>query len=94
MPYETVYVPAELFIEHAGVKIYYCYKDNEIDQGCRDYWFDNKEASDDYAGFDVRGLSNQLKLSLPDWRDDESKEAVLIAAIDAGLIKTYVEDEV
>lgn len=61
MPYTTVYRPADLYMEHAGVKIYHVYTDNDIDQGARTYLFAIHEDGDDEAGheagvFDVRCL--------------------------------------
>lgn len=62
MPFVTEHRPAELFMEHAGVKIYHVYKDNDMEQGARTHWFAIHEDGDDedvhgYNGvFDVRCL--------------------------------------
>ncbi len=62
MPYVTEQRPAELFMEHAGVRIYHVYKENEFDQGVRTYWYAiHDDGNDDNAHavdgvFDVRCL--------------------------------------
>lgn len=62
MPYVTEHQPAELFMEHAAVKIYHVYKNNELDQGARTHWFAIHDDGDDDARhtedgvFDVRCL--------------------------------------
>lgn len=37
MPYE--FVEAEMFLEYRGVKVYYIYKDDMIDEGRHKHWF-------------------------------------------------------
>ncbi|MBE0704851.1 MAG: hypothetical protein IH582_17080 [Afipia sp.] len=62
MPFITEHRPAELFMEHAGVKIYHVYEHNEIEQGARTHWYATHEDGDDedvhgHDGvFDVRCL--------------------------------------
>lgn len=62
MPYVTEHQPAELFMEHAGVEVFHVYKNNDVDQGARTYWFAVHDDGDDDASdgndgvFDVRCL--------------------------------------
>lgn len=66
MPYITEHQSAELYMEHAGVEIYHVYKNNEIDQGARTYWFAVHDDGDDDTAhgsngvFDVRCLPEPL----------------------------------
>ena len=39
MPIKTVWVEPELFLEHAGRRVFRTYKDDDLDQGPRRYWF-------------------------------------------------------
>lgn len=95
MPYTTEYAPAEIYLEYNGVTIYHVYKGNNFEDGARDFWFDNKEDSDDDEGFDVRDLAIKLREpgepknydELDAWRKD-----IIRKAIDAGLIEAG-EDE-
>lgn len=59
MPYRTEYVPAPLLLEHNGVKIYHCFKNNDECNPVLEYWYDVEEDSDEdgETAFDVRDLS-------------------------------------
>ena len=60
MPYETCWTDPEVFLTRAGVKVYYTYKDDDINQGRRWHHFTTHEF-DDEGAFDVRELdSNRL----------------------------------
>ena len=37
MPYG--WIDPEVFIEHNGMTVYHVYKDDEISQGCREFWY-------------------------------------------------------
>ena len=95
MPYQEIYVPAAVAVEHGGVTVYHTYKDNDVDQGSRSYWFALKEDADETDAddtFDVRAL--------PNWRpQDKDREgceeyvfAILREAIDLGHIKALEVD--
>lgn len=55
MPCKTEWVDPELFMEHAGVKIYHTYVDDDVDQGRNSNIF-STEAYDDEHQFHVRDL--------------------------------------
>lgn len=66
MPYQSVFVPAEVFTEHNGVTIYHVYKNDDVEQGARTYSYaiteDGSDSDPDWGGtFDVRDL--------PAWRE-------------------------
>jgi hypothetical protein len=62
MPYETVRVDPELFCTtHNGVNVFCTYKDDEIAQGRRRYWY-TLHASDDDHAFDVREFDSAYHL--------------------------------
>jgi hypothetical protein len=91
MPYCTEYRPAEVFTAHNGVTIYHVYKDNDPDQGTREYWFDTQADSRDEGGFDVRDLAGALGQTyevdkLDGAGEEELKESIIRSAIDAGLL--------
>lgn len=90
MPYETTYVPAAIFLQHAGVTVFHVYKDDDIEQGTRTYWFDTNENSSDEEGFDVRDIKNRLtgpEIQALDWETEEGRKAIIRAGIDEGLIE-------
>ncbi len=99
MPTRTEYVPAEVYLKHNDVTVYHVYKDNDVENGIREYWFDTAEDSDDDNGFDVRDIATQLNVKsekeytqdVQNPNFDEWRRRVIKAGIDAGLIKT--EDE-
>jgi len=83
MPVSCEAVPAELFMEHAGIKIYHTYKDDDVNQGARICWFTTEEygfpdQGGDYS-FDVRYL--------PDYAAYPGDiQTVIRMAIDKGII--------
>lgn len=80
----TGWVPPEKYLEHGTVTIYHVYKDDDFDQGPREYWYGWDEGccegSDD---FDVRDLPNPKE---HDVNTDEGRKAILREAIDAGIL--------
>lgn len=53
MPTSTAWCDPEVFMEHNGVTVYQTYKDDDIQQGAKTYWFTCDSTSDDHS-FDVR----------------------------------------
>ena len=57
MPYG--WIDPEVFIEHNGMTVYHVYKDDEISQGCREFWYTTDlcggDCNDPFA-FDVREM--------------------------------------
>jgi len=82
MPYR--WVPASVFLEHRGVTVYHVYKDDDVEQGARQYWFGVREdCSDSDDAFDVRSLPNP---SGHDLCTDAGRGATIREAIDAGIM--------
>jgi hypothetical protein len=58
-----MYVDAELFMDYGGVQIFHIYKDDDIEQGARSFWYSTEvngadhEAHGENGTFDVRCLS-------------------------------------
>ena len=75
MPYKTVWVEPEIFLEHKGVTVYHTYRDDDFEQGARWYWFTQREdGGEDEGAFDIRDvdplglLRNHPPLKCgPDW---------------------------
>lgn len=84
MPYYSEWVEPEVFIEHNGVTVYRVYKNDNLDEGVRSYWFtvdpENTNADEtshgDGGSFDVRHLGGYV--------NDDSILPVIRAAIDNG----------
>lgn len=96
MPIEMSYSPAEIFMKHNDVTVYHVYKDNDPNEGMREYWFDTSEDSQDEGGFDVREFALQLGLeekneSLESSDSDEWKRMVIRTAIDKGLVASKLK---
>lgn len=93
MPYSSEWVEPEVFMEHNGTKVYHIYKDDDIDQGPRFYWFTldpvNGSDTDQEHVFDVRDLTKETDIEKPgtDWR-----EQIIRAALDAGTLKPESEE--
>ena len=62
MPYKSVWVAPEIFLEHKGVTVYHVYHDDEFDQGPYELTFTTDEGSrlDDNEVFDVASLNVPL----------------------------------
>lgn len=54
MPYKSVWVMPSVFMRHKGVTIYRAYKDDEIEQGPRQFFFCLPEKLSEDEAFDVR----------------------------------------
>ena len=94
MPYKSIEVKAELFCQWKARKIYYVYKDNDMNMGhIRDYQF----VSDPYDGedqsFDIRELPNWTEPAVRHGREfDKHRRKILKEAIEQDLI-AFSEDE-
>lgn len=91
MPYKTIWVEPEVFLEHNGVTVYHTYKDDDIEEGARCYWFTLQELGGEYEGaFDVRDLdTDKLLANHPTHNSGpggDARRAVLRNAIDKGLL--------
>ncbi len=82
MPYVSTYTEPDIFLTHNDVNIYHIYKDDDLDEGIRTYWYGYDEDCDDSgtSSFDIRELSNYDKDEDPDHKD------ILIEAIELGLL--------
>src|SRR5687767_11600243 len=70
MPVDSSFVDPELFLEHKGVEVYHIYKNDDVAQGRREFWYTlsplcgEDNCSDERCGdtcvmqFDVRDLPN------------------------------------
>lgn len=90
MPYKTVFEPAELFLSHNGVDVYHCYKDDEIEQGQREFHYVLCNNLNEAESFDIRELkawNNPITHSYTVFRE------ILIAAIDSGELLPYKPQE-
>ena len=75
------WIDPEVFLTHGDVTIYHVYKDDEIAQGRREYWYTTDLSGGDYedpCSFDVRDL--------PTFTSKKSHEQVIIEAIKAGVL--------
>lgn len=92
MPYEYKWVDPELAVEHQGVQVFHCYKDDEINQGRRTYSFTTDSSGDEAEdpAFDVRDLPNWRPQEQPFNDDTEHVLKTLRAAIELGYIKPHV----
>ena len=89
MPYKTVWVEPEVFLEHEGVTVYHTYKDDDFEQGARWYWFTLQEVGgEDEGAFDIRGLDTDNLLANRPPHNSDPRRAVLRNAIDKGLLKS------
>lgn len=58
MPYITEWVDPEIAVEHNGVTIWRTYKNDDVEQGARSFWYTCEEngSEDGELVFDVRDL--------------------------------------
>lgn len=57
MPYQTVFVPPELFLTHNGVKVYHCYKNDDIEDYIHKHWYTlNAQQDNEEDKFDIREI--------------------------------------
>lgn len=89
MPYKTIWVEPEVFLEYKGVTVYHTYKDDDFEQGANWYWFRlDQEEEDDEGKFDIRDLDTDRLLdshppykSGPEWDSatPQERDAILKA---------------
>ena len=91
MPYKQTEVPAELFMEHAGVRVYCTYKNDEIDNGRQYFWLVLDPYVSEQEAFDARSLPGGAYLNY--YSSPQAVEAVLKAAIDDGSLRELVGAE-
>jgi hypothetical protein len=87
----THWESAEVFMTHRGVNIYHIYKDDDLDQCVRHYWYaltdHGSDAGDSCGEFDIRDL--------PGWRetgDPAQYRAVIRRALDGGFFDGAIVD--
>ena len=82
MPYQTVWVEPAVFMDlGGGRRIFHVYKDDDVDQGARTYWYTTSRTDGEgsSAEFDVRELStwqeeperpslDGIEFNTPEWR--------------------------
>ena len=56
MPFDSSWVPPEVFLRHKGVTVCCTYKNDDINNGARTYWY-TLSSDEDLEQFDVRELS-------------------------------------
>ncbi len=91
MPYKTLSVSPGVFLTYRDVKVYHVYKNDDIDQGARVYWYglspycseDSFSRNTEEGCFDVRDIAKALNIPSP--KTDEEIKSVLRAAIDHAL---------
>jgi hypothetical protein len=89
MPYQTMIVEAEPYLEHNGVIIYHVYKNDDIDDTIRTYCFVTDPYHGENEDFDIRdaGIAPDFILDQIKKNDIEAWiKLALKAAIDQGLI--------
>lgn len=91
MPYTSQWVEPELAVEHGGVKVYHTYKNDDMEQGQRAYWFSTNELMGEYDGspevFDVRELRFEVSdEEVNRYPNDSAEIATIKQAIDKGLL--------
>jgi hypothetical protein len=97
MPYQTEWVDPDLAVEHEGLKVYHTYRNNDVDQGCRTYWYttDPKlgENDDSPYVFDIRDIYAEATEHPIDNDLVESLRALLHRAVDEGRLTFPPLDE-
>ena len=91
MPYKLTEAPAELFMEHAGVRVYCTYKNDEIDNSRLYFWFVLDPYTSEQEAFDVRALPGGADLNY--YSSPLAVCEVLKAAIDDGSLRELVGAE-
>ena len=76
MPRSSEWVTPEVFVEHAGTKVYHTYRHDDMDQGRSLNWYTLDPYSDE-SHFDARAL----------FGDVIDHETRICAAMDAGLLE-------
>jgi hypothetical protein len=88
MPFQSEWVDPELAVQHRGLKVYHVYRNNDVDQGRRTYWYTTDptlgEDDDPPYVFDIREIYSAA-VDLPNDNDlDETLRSLLRRAIDEG----------
>lgn len=73
MPYKTEWVPADVFLVHAGVMVFHAYLEDVYDNRAIN-WYVWAADADDSEAFDIR--------KLPEYAEALKHEQVLMAFID------------
>jgi hypothetical protein len=83
MPYQNTQVPADMFMRHNGVGIYHVYKNDDIEDVIRTYWFVTDPYQGEDKAFDVRDADIAPDVTLDKIRGTDAWiKLVLTAAID------------
>jgi hypothetical protein len=90
MPIKTIHVDPEVFLEHAGITVYRCYKDDDFDQGSVNQFYttsktDGKGSGAEFNIFHISSAVHGAKVFCDDDRRD-----FLRLAINGGLVTQYV----
>lgn len=92
MPWSSEWVDPEVFLTHHGVTIYHVYKNDDLAEGVRFYWYGTSPTASDETGtdtFDVRDLDNPHG-------DDTGTLAghrdLICGAIERGIVRTATGD--
>jgi len=88
MPFSSEWVPPEEYMSHAGVTVYHVYKDDDVEQGARTYWYTvNPEGGDnddeEEGVFDIREFDNP---NGHDLNTTAGQQALLRELIDAEVL--------
>jgi hypothetical protein len=88
MPYKSVWVDPEIFMEYKGVTVYHVYDYNDYEEGPMCYWYTLDQDCEGFDGFafDVRELPVCVERRSP-LLDREYSREVIRKAIDTGVIE-------
>lgn len=81
------WIQPDLFLRHQGVAVYHVYRNDEYEQGPREYWFTTDKYGGDYndpCSFDVRELST--------FAADKPHDKIIREAIEAGVLPLEESD--
>lgn len=81
------WIQPDLFLRHQGVAVYHVYRNDEYEQGPREYWFTTDKYGGDYndpCSFDVRELST--------FAADKPHDQIICEAIEAGVLPLEERD--
>jgi hypothetical protein len=82
----NVWKDPDVVLEHKGVTIYHVYRNDQVDEGPRTYWYGYTPSCDDCGtdSFDIRDVARVIGIEV----DADNHEEILIKAIDLGHITT------
>jgi hypothetical protein len=87
MPYKTTTVRATKFMAYKKVNIYHTYRNDDIEDVIRQYWFVTDPYGTEDDAFDVRDYPFWEKITRDDQVDEESHiKEIIRTAIDLGYI--------